>query len=104
MTDSLEPIQGATDRELEDGSTDALVREEPLVLEVAGQTVITMRTPGNDQALATGFLLSEGVIDNAAVIEGALMYRPDLIDQAGLSDELFQLVSRYTTPRDPGEE
>jgi FdhD protein len=37
--------------------------EEPLEIRVAGETVaITMRTPGQDHALAAGFLLSEGII------------------------------------------
>lgn len=60
---------GAAGRQLEDGSSDSLIREEPLVIEVAGQRVVTMRTPGDDENLATGFLLSEGVIETASAIE-----------------------------------
>ena len=42
---------------------DVIAVEEPLEIRVAGDTVaITMRTPGADHALATGFLLSEGII------------------------------------------
>lgn len=40
----------------------ALVREEPLLIEVAGESVLTMRTPGDDEELALGFLLTEGVL------------------------------------------
>ncbi|MCO5168462.1 MAG: formate dehydrogenase accessory sulfurtransferase FdhD [Planctomycetes bacterium] len=49
----------------------ALVREEPLVIEVCTavasgadhvDSVLTMRTPGHDEELALGFLLSEGVL------------------------------------------
>ena len=65
----------------------ALVREEPLVIEVwAGpapdatgaarsgpvDSVLTMRTPGDDEDLALGFLLSEGVlarVDDVARLE-----------------------------------
>jgi FdhD protein len=45
-----------------DGSEDRLVREEPLLIVVHGQQLMTMRTPGRDADLALGFLLGEGVI------------------------------------------
>ncbi|MFC3491681.1 formate dehydrogenase accessory sulfurtransferase FdhD [Glycomyces rhizosphaerae] len=42
---------------------DTLAVEEPLELRVGGESLqVTMRTPGDDFDLATGFLLSEGVI------------------------------------------
>ncbi|WP_197372011.1 formate dehydrogenase accessory sulfurtransferase FdhD, partial [Streptomyces clavuligerus] len=45
---------------------DTLVAEEPLEIRVNGRPLaITMRTPGDDFALATGFLVSEGVIGAA---------------------------------------
>jgi FdhD protein len=55
-------------RELADRTTDELIREEPLLLDVGGQQVLTMRTPGDDEALARGFLLSEGVIEADAQV------------------------------------
>jgi FdhD protein len=39
-----------------------LVREEPLVIEVGAEAVLTMRTPGDDEDLALGFLLAEGIV------------------------------------------
>jgi FdhD protein len=45
-------------------ATDVLAGEEPLEIRVDNRTVaVTMRTPGHDDELAAGFLLSEGVID-----------------------------------------
>lgn len=68
----------------------ALVREEPLVIQVvsgqatAGEghvdSVLTMRTPGDDEDLALGFLLSEGVlghVDDVAAVESLPREAPD---------------------------
>ncbi|MDQ0810064.1 FdhD protein [Streptomyces sp. B3I7] len=45
---------------------DTLVAEEPLEIRLNGrQLAITMRTPGDDFALAVGFLVSEGVLGAA---------------------------------------
>src|SRR5438552_3716720 len=42
---------------------DDVAREEPLEIRVRGRAVsVTMRTPGHDEELAIGFLLSEGII------------------------------------------
>lgn len=46
--------------------SDTLVGEEPLEIRVNGRPLaITMRTPGDDFALAAGFLVSEGVLGAA---------------------------------------
>ncbi|MBY8887632.1 formate dehydrogenase accessory sulfurtransferase FdhD [Streptomyces sp. PTM05] len=55
---------------IRDGSVghraDTLVAEEPLEIRLGGKPLaITMRTPGDDFALAAGFLVSEGVLGDA---------------------------------------
>ncbi|MER5769395.1 formate dehydrogenase accessory sulfurtransferase FdhD [Streptomyces sp. NPDC001985] len=48
---------------------DTLVAEEPLEIRLNGRPLaITMRTPGDDFALAAGFLVSEGVIGEAGEV------------------------------------
>ena len=42
---------------------DDLAREDPLEIRVRGRAIsVTMRTPGHDDELAAGFLLTEGLI------------------------------------------
>ncbi|NXY97493.1 formate dehydrogenase accessory sulfurtransferase FdhD [Streptomyces sp. BR123] len=49
---------------------DTLVAEEPLEVRLDGKPLaITMRTPGDDFALAVGFLVSEGVLGSAADVQ-----------------------------------
>lgn len=49
------------------GRPDTLVAEEPLEIRLNGRPLaITMRTPGDDFALAAGFLVSEGVLGAAS--------------------------------------
>jgi FdhD protein len=51
---------------------DTLAAEEPLELRVGGKPLsVTMRTPGHDVELAHGFLLTEGVLGDAADISTA---------------------------------
>ncbi|GAA1732096.1 formate dehydrogenase accessory sulfurtransferase FdhD [Isoptericola hypogeus] len=51
---------------------DLLAGEEPLEIRVGGRSyAVTMRTPGNDVELATGFLVSEGVVTDGAHVAGA---------------------------------
>jgi FdhD protein len=59
----------------EEGQTredsDDLAEEEPLEIRAGGRAIsVTMRTPGNDEELAAGFLLSEGLIESARDILG----------------------------------
>jgi FdhD protein len=57
----------------ETGSQDLLAVEEPLEIRVNANgeeknVAITMRTPGNDEELAVGFLFSEGILKDASGI------------------------------------
>lgn len=61
MSPAETPPHGAVVRELDSGD-DILIREEPLLITVRDQSVLTMRTPGADEDLAVGFLLTEGVL------------------------------------------
>lgn len=48
-----------------DGSQDSVAVEEPLEIRVDGAPLaVTMRTPGEDEELALGFLYGEGLIDS----------------------------------------
>jgi FdhD protein len=49
-----------------DGVRDEVAVEEPLEIRVGGEALaVTMRTPGDDEELALGFLFGEGLIDSA---------------------------------------
>ena len=54
---------------------DVLAVEEPLEISIDGRNIsITMRTPGNDEELAAGFLFSEGILrDPGQVAEIAIV-------------------------------
>ncbi|MCE9520085.1 MAG: formate dehydrogenase accessory sulfurtransferase FdhD [Verrucomicrobia bacterium] len=48
---------------------DFVAREEPLEIRVEGRSIaVVMRTPGHDEELVAGFLLTEGVVKSAADI------------------------------------
>src|SRR5438477_5837314 len=58
---------GSVVRRKADGSceyiTDEVTIEEPLEIRIGASPIaVTMRTPGNDEELAAGFLLSEGIV------------------------------------------
>jgi FdhD protein len=73
-----------------DGALDAVAVEEPLEIRVDGAPLaVTMRTPGEDEELALGFLYGEGLIDaprrvgpppdlpaNVVDVEGPLLRDP----------------------------
>ncbi|WP_407562198.1 formate dehydrogenase accessory sulfurtransferase FdhD [Streptomyces sp. 184] len=68
---------------LVDRRADTLVAEEPLEIRVGGRAVaVTMRTPGDDFALAVGFLVSEGVLARRAEL-ASVTYCAGAVEGAG---------------------
>lgn len=83
---------------------DFVAVEEPLEIRVEGKSIaVVMRTPGQDRELALGFLLSEGIISNAAdVFEvsicpsatngnavDVILSHPEKVDLSKLSRHVF---------------
>jgi FdhD protein len=76
---------GSIVRRKADGSfeciTDEVAIEEPLEIRIDGRSLaITMRTPGHDEELAAGFLLSEGVIQSRADLRDVRQAAPNVIE------------------------
>ncbi len=58
-----------------ESAADELALEEPLEIQVDTRPVaVTMRTPGHDEELAAGFLLSEGLISKRSDIQALKAY------------------------------
>jgi FdhD protein len=75
--DVLRLPAGRTDR-------DAVAVEEPLEIRVNGRPVaVTMRTPGHDEELALGFLLSEGIAPTRAALPDDLVANTVEVDAEG---------------------
>lgn len=54
---------------------DALAVEEPLEIRIGDRPLtVTMRTPGHDEELAAGFLLTEGILEDPSQIAGLRAY------------------------------
>lgn len=72
---------GNADGVLSRRDEDSVVNEEPLEIRVEGRCIaMTMRTPGHDEELAAGFLLTEGLIsrrDQIVAISPCLSAGPE---------------------------
>ncbi len=67
-----------------DGVTDEVAVEEPLEIRVDGRPLaVTMRTPGHDEELALGFLVGEGLIDEARDAGPPADFAANAVDVAG---------------------
>ncbi|MBJ7343376.1 MAG: formate dehydrogenase accessory sulfurtransferase FdhD, partial [Solirubrobacteraceae bacterium] len=72
-----------------EGERDEIAVEEPLEIRVDGEALsVTMRTPGNDEELALGFLYGEGLIDEPRAAGPTTDFAANIVDVAGplLSD------------------
>lgn len=80
-TDVLRLPGGRTER-------DEVAVEEPLEIRVNGESVaVTMRTPGHDEELAIGFLLSEGIRPLDASVPGDLAANTVEVNANGFDPE-----------------
>jgi FdhD protein len=79
---------------------DEVVIEEPLEIRIEGVPIaVTMRTPGQDEELAAGWLLSEGIAGSASDI-AALVPKPGGDGQrAAMVDVMLREPSRFDAAR-----
>ena len=96
MAGPPEPPAGAAQRRLADGRSDLLVREEPLLLVIHGQQLLTMRTPGRDEDLALGFLLGEGIVASPQDVQAMRALAGDMAAQR--ADELHIALQHEPDP------
>jgi FdhD protein len=74
---------------------DTLVAEEPLEIRLNGKALaITMRTPGDDFALAAGFLVSEGVLAGADDLQNIVYCAGATVD----GSNSYNVVDVRTSP------
>jgi FdhD protein len=67
-----------------DGRRDEVAVEEPLEIRVDGEPLaVTMRTPGEDEELALGFLYGEGLIDGPRAAGPGPELAANVVDVAG---------------------
>src|SRR5213592_4371916 len=81
-----------------DGVTDQVAVEEPLEIRVDGEALaVTMRTPGEDEELAVGFLAGEGLIASRGDIAEAG-------PTADLAANVVEVRTSHGLRRDPSGE
>ncbi|MDR3082279.1 MAG: formate dehydrogenase accessory sulfurtransferase FdhD [Streptomyces sp.] len=74
---------------------DTLVAEEPMEIRLNGKPLaITMRTPGDDFALAAGFLVSEGVLGDASDLQNIVYCAGATVD----GSNTYNVVDVRTAP------
>ncbi|WP_415954425.1 formate dehydrogenase accessory sulfurtransferase FdhD [Streptomyces sp. KLOTTS4A1] len=80
---------------------DTLTVEEPMEIRVGGRPLtVTMRTPGHDFDLATGFLVSEGVVHRAEDVSGIRYCAGATDDEANTYNVVDVVLSAGVAPPD----
>src|SRR6266513_3230287 len=103
MATGFDPhVAAASIEKLKDGAgervRDELAVEEPLEIRVDGEPLaVTMRTPGEDEELAAGFLAGEGLIGGPADVES-------VGPTADLAANVVEVRTRSGLRRDPSGE
>jgi FdhD protein len=81
-----------------DGQIDAVAVEEPLEIRVGGEPLaVTMRTPGNDEELALGFLHGEGLISGPREAGPTEDFAANIVEVAGALERDPGARRFYTT-------
>ena len=81
-----------------DGAEDLVAIEEPLEIRVDGTALaITMRTPGDDEELALGFLYGEGLIDGPRAAGLTEDFAANTVEVAGPLTRVPGARNFYTT-------
>jgi FdhD protein len=71
--------------------SDRVVEEEPLEIQVSGVPVaVVMRTPGHDEELVTGFLVTEGVVSSFDDVRG--LKHCDTVPDPEAEDNVMQVT------------
>src|SRR5438270_10066065 len=82
---------GRIDGRIERRQEDLLAVEDPLEIRVGARSLsVTMRTPGHDFELATGFLFAERIISGAGQILGMTTPRPNIVEVELAPDAIIE--------------
>ncbi|ADU46686.1 formate dehydrogenase accessory sulfurtransferase FdhD [Intrasporangium calvum] len=88
------------DRPTSRSRTDTVTVEEPLELRVGGTPLtVTMRTPGHDIELVHGFLLTEGIIRDAADVSLARYCEGAVVSgESGFEENTYNVIDVTLAP------
>lgn len=65
---------------LPSGDKTDIVVEQPLILKIGEEELVTMRSPGEDEDLARGFLISERIVPGLSSIQSITAFQKDGVD------------------------
>lgn len=92
LTVPIHRIEGAGNS----AEQDLVAVEEPLEIRVGGKNVaITMRTPGNDEELAAGFLFTEGILRWRAQVGSIAMVERNVVTVALAGEVALERLERH---------